>query len=195
MTEESNIPTPEQTGVAVPGTDQDALETRLYEVGFHVVPLVGEDGLATEITSIRQAIESNGGTVVSEEFPQLIDLAYPMQQTIARARHTFERAYFGSIKFEASGEASIKIKNVLDANEHILRYIIIKTIPEETPFRPVTDGEEEKQEEKKPKAEQESTVVAEDATPKSTSTVETPEPPTEEVKKEIDKEIDKLIEE
>ena len=36
--------------------DNDA-DSRVYELGFHIVPMVGEDGIAKEMTEVRKAFE------------------------------------------------------------------------------------------------------------------------------------------
>src|SRR5688572_19047461 len=63
-------------------------EPRLYEAGFHIVPMVGEEGLAAEVENVRSIIERAGGRITGEEYPRSMALAYPMQAVIERRRHT-----------------------------------------------------------------------------------------------------------
>ncbi len=44
----------------------------------------------------------------------------------------YDTAYFGWIKFEAAPEAALEIKKAMDANEKVLRYLLIKTARENT---------------------------------------------------------------
>ncbi len=107
-------------------------ESRIYEIGFHIVPSVGESGLSAEVSKLKSSIESNGGVIFDEALPQIITLAYQMDKSINQERHKFNEAYFGWIKFEASPSSTLKIKEDLDLNEHILRFLIIKTVREST---------------------------------------------------------------
>jgi len=113
-------------------SDLEMRESVLYEVGYHIVPTIGEDGVATEVGGIREAIESRGGSVVAEEWPKKMMLGYPMRTTISREHHTFDTAYFGWMKFTMRPNDVLVLRDVLRANEHILRSLIIKTVLEST---------------------------------------------------------------
>ena len=146
----------------------------VYEVGYHIVPAVSPEKLPTEVDAIKAVLGKCGATTISEEFPKLRNLAYQMVKAIGPARHRYDSAYFGWIKYEAAPEASTEIKKALDANEKILCYILIKTDRENTLYGAKILGEEKKEEDKanEPK-------VAPVAAPVS------PE--------ELDKSIDKLV--
>ena len=40
-------------------------DPKIYEVGFHIVPIVAEDDLGARVTKIRDVIESNGGHIIA----------------------------------------------------------------------------------------------------------------------------------
>ena len=103
----------------------------VYEVGYHVIPTVGEDGLSTEVGNIRSAIEDNGGSVFAEEWPKHMDLSYPISKDIDRKRYKFDKSFFGWMKFESLPEVSLKVRESLSPNSHILRFVIVKSIKEE----------------------------------------------------------------
>ncbi len=104
----------------------------VYEVGFHIVPAVSPEKLPAEVDAIKAVLGEAKATIISEEFPKLRNLAYTMIKAIGPARHRYDTAYFGWIKFEAAPETSADIKKALDGNEKILRYILIKTVRENT---------------------------------------------------------------
>lgn len=104
----------------------------VYEVGFHIVPAVSPEKLPAEVDAIKAVLGGAKATIISEEFPKLRNLAYTMIKAIGPARHRYDTAYFGWIKFEAAPETSADIKKALDSNEKILRYILIKTVRENT---------------------------------------------------------------
>lgn len=115
--------------------EQDDSEARVYELGFHIVPSVGDEGLSKEIEAVHAVIAKNGGNIVSEEQPQLTRLAYPLQRDIARKRHTFDTAYFGWVVFEAFPKGAHAVKEAMRHNEHIIRSLMVKTEKDAAPVR------------------------------------------------------------
>ena len=77
-----------------------------------------------------------GGSLVSVGEPKLINLAYPMTKSVADTKKKFTSAYFGWIKFETSQTLMPQIKKAVDANPNVLRYLLIKTVRENTLFTP-----------------------------------------------------------
>jgi ribosomal protein S6 len=107
-------------------------ETQVYEVGFHIVPTVEEGNLGVQVDFIKSLIESNDGTFITEEFPKNIDLAYTIVKNIEGKIKKFDNAYFGWMKFEMKTDSIINVKEGLDLNKEVLRYLIIKTVKEST---------------------------------------------------------------
>ncbi len=116
----------------------------VYEVGFHIVPSVSPEKLPHEVDAIKAVLTANKATVISEEFPKLRNLAYTMVKVIGPARHKYDNAYFGWIKFEAAKEAALEIKKAMDANEKVLRFLLIKTVAENTLYGDKVLPKEEK---------------------------------------------------
>jgi ribosomal protein S6 len=117
-------------------TTQDNIEKderlEVYEIGFHIVPIVSVDALPAEVNAIRSLIESNGGVIISEGKPTSVSLAYDLSRMRSGKREKFDNAFFGWIKFEVSSEAIGIIKQGIEKNENILRHLIIKTVRENT---------------------------------------------------------------
>jgi len=107
-------------------------ERVIYELGYHVVPAIGEEGLPKEVSILKEEIEKLGGTFVAEEFPAHITLAYTMVRSHGGAREKFASAYFGWLKFEMDPAQISGLKEKLDVNENVLRYLLFKTVREDT---------------------------------------------------------------
>ncbi len=107
-------------------------DPKIYEIGFHIVPTVPEDGLGARVTAIRDVIEGKGGHVIADEFPRHMDLTYAMSKVAANKRALFRSAYFGWIKFEVDPTAIKEIEAGWKSDDHILRYILVKTVRENT---------------------------------------------------------------
>lgn len=109
---------------------------QVYELGYHIVSTVAEEGLPKEVEALKAIVLKDGGSLVSEGEPKLINLAYSMTKSVADAKKKFDTAYFGWIKFETKSELMPMIKKAVDANPHVLRYLLIKTVRENTMFTP-----------------------------------------------------------
>ncbi len=106
----------------------------IYEVSFLVATSVSESQLPEEVSSIRSVIEAAGASIIAEEFPKLITLAYQMEKLIETKRRKFNDGYFGWFKFEMPVGNISNIKQDLDKRTHIIRHLIVKTVRENTMY-------------------------------------------------------------
>ncbi len=112
---------------------EDKEGVQVYELGFHVLSTLGEDELEVAVESLRKAVSAHGGTFISEATPELLDLAYTMTVNEGGKHTKYDTAYFGWIKFEMDPEQAVLLKSeVLETDKNILRYILIRTVREET---------------------------------------------------------------
>lgn len=107
-------------------------EKLVYEVGYHIIPTIDEMEVPSEALKIKSFIEDKGGSIISEEMPKTMVLAYEISKNIGSKKHDFNKAYFGWIKFEIEPSEIASIKNKLDSTVEVLRFIIIKTVRENT---------------------------------------------------------------
>jgi len=105
-------------------------EPKVYEIGAHIIPTLGEEGAKEAFDAIRDRIMKAGGAIIAEEAPTLLTLAYKMRKDIDRKRYTYTTAYFGWVKFEAAPEAAHMLKATLVEDRSVLRAILIKTTRE-----------------------------------------------------------------
>ncbi|MDB5187805.1 MAG: Ribosomal protein [Candidatus Kaiserbacteria bacterium] len=105
---------------------------RIYEIGYHIVPIVKEEDIETVVSTIRGSIERSGGTFISEGAPVNIRLSYPMSVHKRGKNVDYDRSYFGWIKFEALPETARVLEDILNRDPEILRSIVFRTIREDT---------------------------------------------------------------
>lgn len=123
-------------------TTPEKEETRIYEIGYLIIPTVPEAEVTREITALKDILDKEQAALISEEFPKLRQLAYPMQKRASFSADSFVKAgegyhrygsgYFGWVKFETSPENALRIERSLKGFPHLLRYLFIKTIREHT---------------------------------------------------------------
>lgn len=120
---------------------------QVYELGYHIVSTVAEENVAKEVEALKAIVLKDGGSLVSEGEPKLINLAYSMTKSVADSKKKFNSAYFGWIKFETKSELIPEMKKKIDVVSTVLRYLLIKTVRENTMFTPKltvrTPGKEE----------------------------------------------------
>lgn len=118
-------------------TSMDLEETtsadpRIYEVGYVLVPTISEEELPVNYGNLKELVSSFGGQIISDEMPKMITLAYQMLKVVANVRSKFTTGYFGWIKFEMDPSQVLELKKKLDINPNIIRFLIIKTVKENT---------------------------------------------------------------
>jgi ribosomal protein S6 len=150
----------------------DLKNKKIYELGYHVMPTLSEEEVTKAVTDLKDQLAGIEATIIAEQHPTLMTLAYEIGKDIDNKNRKFGTAYFGWIKFEVETEAIEAFKDLMDKNANILRFIIIKTVRESTLAAPKLAH---KGMSRRPKAE------TENSTPMD--------------KAEVDKKIDEMVEE
>jgi ribosomal protein S6 len=125
----------EETVAVTTGTSENEAVSRIYEVGYHIIPTVAEENLDKVVGGIRAVIEKAGGSFIAEGAPTLTKLAYPMEAREGDKRVSHDRGYFGWLKFEAPVAVAASLEEMLKADGNILRSIVFRTVREETRAR------------------------------------------------------------
>ena len=115
-------------------TEEKKSDSRIYEVGYHIVSSVAEENVPQETEKIKAIIQKEGGSIISEEQAKLRPLAYTLKKSEAGSYKKFDKAYFGWVKFELTEGDITNIDKTLKNEPSILRYLVIKTIRENTIF-------------------------------------------------------------
>ncbi|MHB1118314.1 MAG: 30S ribosomal protein S6 [Minisyncoccota bacterium] len=107
-------------------------EPRIYELGYHLVPTLAEEQIPDASGAVRGMIERISTSIIAEELPVFIDLAYQIVKTVDHKNKRFDDAYFGWIKFEGTPEGIATLEEELKKDENVLRYLVVKTLRENT---------------------------------------------------------------
>lgn len=107
-------------------------QARIYELGYLIVGTMPEESVAAKVGVIKDLIESKSGVSISEEFPRLITLGYEMSRPIGNKKSWFSEAYFGWMKFEMDPAMTEEVGAILKRDEDVLRFLLIKTVRENT---------------------------------------------------------------
>ena len=115
---------------ATPSTE--TLEPRIYEIGYLLSPAVRDEDLAAHIESLKETLAKFGATFITDGAPEFIDLAYEMTRVIDNKNIRFNQAYFGWFKIEIEPKNIALVKEFMDANISIIRYLLILSTKENT---------------------------------------------------------------
>lgn len=107
-------------------------ESKVYEIGYHLIPTIGDEAVSAESDKIKAFITDNGGELISEGVAEPVELSYSISKTIKAIKSNYTKAYFGWIKITLAPDAVAKVKVSLDASETVLRYLITSTVTEST---------------------------------------------------------------
>lgn len=110
----------------------DTGSTAVYEASYLLLPTLSQEQVPGKVAGVKEALASLGATLISDEDPVLIDLAYSMAKVVQTTRHKADEGYFGWIKFELEKSKINSVKKFLDENADVLRHLIIKTVKENT---------------------------------------------------------------
>jgi ribosomal protein S6 len=101
-------------------------EQKTYELGYLLSPFLPEEGIEEAVGRIFKAtIESFGGTVTTSPAPRMRKLAYTISILRGPKQGAYSDAYFGALRFQASGEAIKKISDALDKTQEVVRFIVL----------------------------------------------------------------------
>ena len=112
--------------------EDQQLENRVYELGFHFVSTIVEDEVAVQFSHLKSLIEKRGGQFIAEEMPKFKNLAYPISKTVKTDKKNHLSSYFGWVKFEINPEEIIPLEKEIKAFGPMLRFLLIKTVKENT---------------------------------------------------------------
>jgi ribosomal protein S6 len=112
--------------------EEKEFRTGVYEVGYIMVPTISEENLGEEVSLFKDSLTKIGATFISDEYPKMLELAYEMSRSINNKKQKFSYGYFGWVKFECSTMEAKVLKDMLDKNEKLVRYLLIKTVRENT---------------------------------------------------------------
>ena len=105
---------------------EDAGESRVYELGFHLDPELPTEEVKKAYQEIR-ALIAGKGAVVAESEPMKIPLAYTISRQETSGRRDFDSAYFSWVVYEATAPNHAEIISATNADTRIIRFIDLIT--------------------------------------------------------------------
>lgn len=105
---------------------------KFYEIGYVLLSSIPKEKVAEQVAGLKEILIKAGADITTHGDPELTPLAYTMTKKIHGANHRFDEGYFGWIKFELAAGSIAGVKKALDANESILRYLLMMTVKENT---------------------------------------------------------------
>ena len=112
-------------------TQADSKDIRpVYEVGFHLVPTIGEEGVPKMVEKIRKAL--GDAEIIAEGAAQKMTLAYVIERSVSGKREKYAETYFGWIKFAVEERAAVEaLAEKLRGMSEVLRYLLVETVRED----------------------------------------------------------------
>lgn len=162
-------------------SEVEMLEPRIYEVGYLLSPAIRDEDLTARLDEIKETLTNLGASFISEGNPEFIDIAYEMVRVIDNKNVRFNQGYFGWMKFEINPAQVEAMKEFLDGNKILIRYILIKTVKENTVISKKSLGKILKGERQDEEGESEEVLE--------------PEIPAEKLDEVLDEEIKELVKE
>jgi len=107
-------------------------DSKIYEVGYLLVPTIKEEEVPAVYGNLKELVSSFGGEVIMDEMPKITNLAYEMLKVTSNVRSHFNTAYFGWTKFVMEPAQVLELKKKLDLDPIFIRFLILKTIKENT---------------------------------------------------------------
>lgn len=101
-------------------------DLRVYELGFHLDPELPVEEVKKAYQAIRNIIIEKG-TVVVENEPEKIQLAYTISRQEVAGRRDFESAYFSWIVYEMPAEHHVSVLRAVGADKRVIRFIDLST--------------------------------------------------------------------
>lgn len=106
--------------------------SKVYELGYLLVPTIKEEDIGVNYGNLKEFISSLGGEIIGDEMPKMINLAYSIQKVTSNVRNKFNTAYFGWTKFIMDSVGILELKKHLDLDPNFIRFLILKTVKENT---------------------------------------------------------------
>lgn len=122
----------EEENKVVEKTTEEDSGMNVYELAYLFIPTITEEKILGNFGDLKSYLEKKGAVCIQEELPKLIPLAYEMSRVIENKKTWFSEGYFGFIKFLLDPSAVLSIETDLRRDESIIRFLIVKTVKENT---------------------------------------------------------------
>jgi len=108
------------------------MNKNIYEIGMLINPDLSQQEAEKTVSKIKDILEKNSASVISEGEIVKIDLAYQIITKIASKNERFDEANFTWIKLESETSKIESIKKEIDKiKKEVFRYLIVKTVADD----------------------------------------------------------------
>jgi len=112
--------------------NEDQASKLVYEVGYLLDSKLTDEKAAAKAAAIRDLVSQDAGEIIAEGLPKSRSLAYTMSISRDGKRKDHARAYFGWVKFETLPAIINIIEESLKKDLDVIRFLLIKTVREDT---------------------------------------------------------------
>jgi ribosomal protein S6 len=107
-------------------TETEMKDAKTYEIGYLLTPFLPADKVEeTAEAMYKMLVDDLGGLVVTKTAPKMRSLSYPVSKFINNKKSTVREAYFGAVKFQISPEKIRTIKELLDKDNNVVRFLMV----------------------------------------------------------------------
>ncbi len=107
-------------------TETEVKEAKTYEIGYLLTPFLQAEKVEETVEAMyKTLIDDLGGLIIVKTAPKMRSLAYPVSKFISNKKSTVREAYFGAVKFQISPEKIRTIKEVLEKDNNVVRFLIV----------------------------------------------------------------------
>lgn len=110
--------------------EEQDLETKLYELSFHIDPALGEEGAGKKFEKLQTDLSKAGGKIEKSEKPLLWALAYPIAKAGRGMKQWCNNSYFGWLVFETTISEIKKLETELKEDSDFLRFLVVRLTKE-----------------------------------------------------------------
>ena len=112
---------------------KESSESKVYEISYLLVPSLPEEKVGEQAAAFSALLAKHSASVIDEEAPSLISLAYEMDKSQGGGSHQrFDKGYFGWIKFSCLSSSIEEIRKAFEQNPNALRVLAVATLKEKT---------------------------------------------------------------
>ena len=112
--------------------DQNQASGPVYELGYLLADQLTDEKVAKKVTDLKGIVSQDAEAVIDEGEPELRTLAYTITTRRDGKRKDYSKAHFGWIKFESSADKINNIEETVKADNEVIRFLLIKTVREDT---------------------------------------------------------------
>jgi ribosomal protein S6 len=123
------------------GTPEVNDNKKVYEVSALFAPELDSAGLSQEVESLKNKLTSLEAEIISSGGPTHIRLAYTVEKHVNNKIRRADFAHFYWVKFAVEPAAIKAVESYfkLELNEKVLRYLLVKTVRENTVLTELTE--------------------------------------------------------